>query len=300
MPTGTLSDTPATLTVAVLGTGIMGSAMARTMVRAGHRVRVWNRTHARAAELAADGATVAVTAAEAVHEADVILSMLHDGDTVTEVMRLAAPGVRPGAVWIQSSTVGVEAQRAIAELARELEVVLVDAPVLGTREPAEAGQLTVLAAGADEARPVAQAVFDAVAARTVWTGDDAAAGSAQALKLVVNSWVLAVNNAVGESVALAAGLGVDPRLLLDAVAGGGLDMGYLRLKAGLILDERLSPASFATETAAKDADLIVDAAARAGVRVDALAAAGGRLHRAVGGGHGSEDMAAAYFASFEG
>lgn len=295
-----LSDAPASLTVAVLGTGIMGSAMTRNLVRAGHRVRVWNRTHARAAELAADGATVAVTAAEAAHEADVVLTVLHDADAVIEVMRMAAPGIRPGAVWIQSSTVGVDAHRELAEIARDLELTLVDAPVLGTREPAEAGELTVLAAGAPEGRAIAEAVFAAVATRTVWTGEDPTEGSAQALKLVVNSWVLAVNNAVGETVALARGLGVDPRGFLDAVSGGGLDMGYLRLKAGLILDERLAPASFAAATAAKDADLIVDAARTAGVEVDGLEAAGERLHRAVGGGHGSEDMAAAYFASFEG
>ena len=298
MPADPASDAPA-LTIAVLGTGIMGAAMARTLVRAGHRVRAWNRTHASAAALAADGAGVAVTAAEAAHEADVILTMVHDGDAVLEVMRLAAPGIRPGALWVQASTVGLAAQPEIARTARELEVALVDAPVLGTRDPAEAGELTVLAAGAHADRQVAQAVFDAIGSRTVWTGEDAGSGAAQALKLVVNSWVLAVNNATGETLALARALDVDPRLFLDAIAGGGLDMGYLRAKAGLVLDERLSPASFATATAAKDADLIVDAAHAAGVEVDGLVAAGARLHRAVGGGHGSEDMAAAYFASFE-
>ncbi len=288
------------LTVAVLGTGIMGSAMARNLARAGHRVRAWNRTASKSATLSSDGVTVATTAAAAAHEADVVLTMVHDGGAVDAVMRQAAPGLRPRTLWIQCSTVGVAAQREVAELAEELELTLVDAPVLGTREPAEAGRLTILAAGPEDARGAASAVFDAVGTRTVWTGEDAAAGSAQALKLVANSWVIMANNAAGEVIALAQGLGVDPQRFLDLIEGGALDMGYLRLKAGLILDERLFPASFAAETAAKDADLIVEAAREAGVTVDGVAAAGDRLHRAIGGGHGSEDMAAAYFASFEG
>ncbi|WP_296664891.1 NAD(P)-dependent oxidoreductase [Demequina sp.] len=287
------------LAVAVLGTGTMGAAMARNLARAGHQVRVWNRTPATAAALVADGASVASTAAEAVVGADAVITMLHDAAAVTDVMRHAGPGLHPGMLWIQSSTVGLDAHRELAELAHELELRLVDAPVLGTREPAEAGELTVLAAAAEDARPFAASIFDAIGTRTVWTGDDPDAGSAQALKLVANSWVLAANNAAGEVVALARGLGVEPSQFLDLIAGGGLDMGYLRLKVGLIMDERLFPASFAVATAAKDAGLILEAARHAGVTVDGLSAARDRLERAEGGGHGREDMAAAYFASFE-
>lgn len=299
-PRGTRPHEPgATLTVAVLGTGIMGAAMARNLVRAGHLVRVWNRTAATAAALAADGAAVTSTPAQAAAEADVVLTMLHDGEAVVETMRQAAPGIREGALWIQSSTVGLDVMPRVAALAAGLGVALVDAPVLGTREPAEAGRLTVLAAAPEPVRARAQEVFDAVGERTVWASDDAAGGEAQRLKLVVNSWVLAANNAAGEAIALARGLGIAPQQFLDAIAGGSLDLGYLRLKAGLILDERLFPASFAAATAAKDADLIVAAAREAGVEVDGVASAGARLHRAVDGGHGAEDMAAAYFASFE-
>ncbi|WP_062465119.1 NAD(P)-dependent oxidoreductase [Demequina soli] len=287
------------LTVAVLGMGIMGAAMARNLVRAGHHVRVWNRTHAAAAALAADGATPTVTPAEAVAEADVMLTMLHDGPVTLDVVRQAAPGLRPGTVWVQCATVGLDLHAQVAALAAELELTLVDAPVLGTREPAEAGQLTVLAAASEETRETAAALFDAVGSRTVWTGDDASAGSAQRLKLVANTWVLAVNNATGEVISLAEGLGVEPRQFLEIVAGGGLDMGYLRAKASLILEERLSPASFAAATAAKDAGLILDAARGAGLHLDGLEGARARLERATGSGHGSEDMAAAYFASFE-
>ncbi|WP_062318427.1 NAD(P)-dependent oxidoreductase [Demequina maris] len=285
------------LTIAVLGTGIMGSAMTRNLVRAGHGVRVWNRTHATASALAADGATVASTPTEAVAEADVVLTMLHDGPVTLEVMSHAAPGLRPGTMWVQSATVGLDLQPAIAALADDLGITLIDAPVLGTREPAELGTLTVLAAGPESVRADASSVFDAIAMRTFWVGDDAAAGAAQRLKLVTNAWVLAVNNATGEVISLAEGLGVAPELFLELIEDGPLDMGYLRAKAGLILEDRLDEASFGAATAAKDANLILAAAGLADVRLDGLEGARARLDRVVEEGHGDEDMAAAYRAS---
>ncbi|WP_112466979.1 NAD(P)-dependent oxidoreductase [Streptomyces triticisoli] len=287
-----------TRTVAVLGTGIMGAAMARNLVRAGHTVRVWNRTRAKAEPLASDGAEVAGTPAEAVRDADVVLTMLHDGGTVLDVMREAAPALRRGAAWAQSTTVGLESVTELAALAGEHGLVLYDAPVLGTKQPAEAGQLTVLAAGPVEGRPAVTPVFEAVGARTVWTGEDAAAATATRLKLVTNSWVVAVTAATGETLALAKGLGVDPRDFFDLIAGGPLDMGYLHAKAGVILEERFLPPSFAVTTAEKDARLIVRAGELHGVRLDVAAASAERFARAAARGHGEEDMAAAYFASF--
>lgn len=287
------------LTVSVLGTGIMGAAMARNLARAGHTVRAWNRTRAKAEPLVADGAFVADTPAEAVRGADVVLTMLHDGPATLETMRMASAGLRPGITWVQSTTAGTEAIADLADLARQHGLVFYDAPVLGTRQPAEAGQLLVLAAGPVEGRETAASVFDTVGARTVWTGEDGADGSATRLKLVANSWVIATTNALGEVLALAQALGVDPQSFFDAIAGGPLDMGYLRAKSGLILGEQLSPAQFAVSTAAKDARLIVEAGARNGVRLDVAAASADRLERAAAQGHGDEDMAAAYFASFD-
>ena len=289
-----------TLTVSVLGTGIMGAAMARNLLKAGHTVHAWNRTRAKAEPLAADGARVADTPAEAVRDADVVLTMLYDGPAVLATMREAAPGLRPGTAWLQSTTAGIEGTGELAAFARETGLVFFDAPVLGTRQPAEAGQLLVLAAGPGEARPAVAPVLDAVGARTLWTGEDGAAGSATRLKLVANSWVIAATNAAGEVLALSKALGVDPRLFFDAIGGGGLDMPYLRAKAGLILEDRLTPPSFAVATAAKDARLIVRAGESHGVRLDVAAAGAARLERAAAQGHGDEDMAAAYFASFDG
>ncbi len=288
-----------TLTVTVLGTGIMGAAMARNLLRAGHTVRVWNRTRAKADPLAADGARVAGTPAEAVESADVVLTMLYDGPATLETMRAAAPAFPRGAVWAQCTTSGIEDVAGMAAFARDHGLRFYDAPVLGTRKPAEDGQLTVLAAGPAEGRDTVTPVFDAVGARTVWTGEDGAAASATRLKLVANSWVLAATAAAGETLALARALDVAPDDFFGLIAGGPLDMGYLRAKARLILEERLSPAQFAVTTAAKDAGLIVRAGERHGARLDVAAASARRLERAAAQGHGDEDMAAAYYASFD-
>lgn len=157
----------------------------------------------------------------------------------------------------------------------------------------------MLAAGPVAARDAVTPVFDAVGSRTVWTGEDGAAGSATRLKLVANSWVLAATAATGEALALAKGLGVDPQDFFGLIVSGPLDMGYLHAKAGLVLEERLSPAAFAVTTAEKDARLIVTAGRQNGVRLDVAEAAAERFARAAAQGHGDEDMAAAYFASFD-
>ncbi|GGU90129.1 dehydrogenase [Streptomyces filipinensis] len=291
-----MTDKP---TVSVLGTGIMGAAMARNLCRAGLQVRVWNRTREKAEPLAADGARVAGSPAEAVEGSDVVLTMLYDGNTVLDVLREAAPALRPGTVWAQCTTVGTDLVADLAAFAREHGLVFYDAPVLGTRRPAEDGLLTVLAAGPEVGRETVEPVFAAVGAKTMWTGTDGGAGSASRLKLVTNSWVLAATAAAGEVLALSQALGVDPQGFFDLIEGGPLDMGYLRAKAALVLDGRLSPASFAVATAEKDARLIVQAGERGGVRLDVAAATAERLARAAAQGHADEDMAAAYFASFD-
>lgn len=284
--------------VAVLGTGIMGAAMARNLARAGLDVRVWNRTRARAEPLAADGVRVTDTPAEAVDGADAVLTMLLDGPAALDALRQAAPALPSGALWLQMGTVGAEGLAPLAGFAAEHGLRFVDAPVLGTKDPAEKGELTILAAGPQEVRERAERIFGIVGSSTRWVGEDAAGGAASRLKLVVNTWVLTVISGTGESLALAKGLGVDPRDFLAAVAGGALDLPYLRLKSELILSENY-PASFTVSAARKDARLITEAARDAGVHVDLLAAAAERLRRAEQQGHGDKDASAAYYAGFD-
>ncbi|HVL84177.1 MAG TPA: NAD(P)-dependent oxidoreductase [Pseudonocardia sp.] len=290
-----MSETP---TVALLGTGIMGAGMARNVLAAGLALRVWNRTAEKTRPLVDVGAEPAADPATAVRGADVVVTMLGDGADVRAVMEQAAPGLAAGQVWAQTTTVGVAPFAELAAFADEHGLLLVDAPVVGTRAPAEQGTLLVLAAGNPAARGAAEPVFDAIGRRTVWLADDAAGAAASRLKLVVNSWVLAVTAAAGEAVALAEGLGVDPQAFLDAVAGGPLELPYLQLKATAML-ARDWTTSFSVANAAKDAGLVVDAAEAAGVRLDVAAAARERLRRAEAAGHGDADMAANYLASWD-
>ncbi len=287
-----------TLSVALLGTGIMGSAMARNLLKAGHRVTVWNRTPARAEALAADGARVAADPAEAVRDADLVLTILLDGPSVLAAMRAAEPALRPGTVWTQCSTVGIEALDELAGFAREHDLRLVDSPVLGTRQPAEAGQLSVLAAGPLTVRPMADRVFAAIGAGTRWLSEDAASGAATRLKLVLNGWVLTLVNGAAEALNLAEGLGVDPRAFLDAVDGGPLNTPYLQAKGSAMLNGDFTP-SFTVDAALKDARLIAAAGRAAGLTLDLAEASATRLARAQARGHGDQDMAASWFAGPE-
>jgi 3-hydroxyisobutyrate dehydrogenase len=286
-----MTDTP---TVALLGTGIMGAGMGHNLLRAGMPLRVWNRTPEKAAGLVDAGAVAAREPADAVAGADVVITMLGDGQHVHSVMERADPSA--GQVWAQMTTAGID-QGALLDLADAHGVLFVDAPVVGTRQPAESGQLLILAAGAPEARGVVQPVFDAVGRETRWLGEDPVGLAASRLKLVVNSWVLAVTAATGEALALARGMAADPQQFLDTVAGGPLDLPYLQAKAAAILAEDWAP-NFSVANAAKDADLIVAAANEAGLTLDVAAAAGVRYHRAAAAGHADADMAAAYLASF--
>jgi 3-hydroxyisobutyrate dehydrogenase len=283
-------------TIAVLGTGTMGTPIARHLLEAGFGVRVWNRTRAKAEPLAEAGATVCDTPVAAVEGAEVVLTVLSDGDAVEETMSedgaLAAMGER--SIWIQVSTVGIEFADRFAGLAQEAGVGYVDAPVLGTKEPAERGQLVVLASGLEELHERCKGVFDAYSKETIWVGDTP--GLATRLKLVVNLWLLSVTEAAAEAIALAQALGIDPRLFLSTMEGSQIDTPYLHVKGEKILGGELS-ASFRLELACKDANLVVQAAEGAGVDLPLPKVARERFARAVDLGHGDEDMAATYFAS---
>ena len=285
-------------TVALLGTGIMGAGMGRNILRAGLSLRVWNRSRDRAEPLGGVGAVVCDRPAEAADGADVIVTMLADGPAVAQVMTDAGPGLAAGQVWVQASTVGIDWTEQLAGMARDRGLVYLDAPVLGTRQPAEAGQLTVFAAGpegeADEARERVRPVFEAVGQQTIWLDR---VGEGTRLKLVANSWVEVLNVAAGETIALARGLGVDPKVFLDAVQGSAVDSPYLHAKADAILGDDYTPA-FSVDGAASVSGLIVEAGQDAGLRMDLNQAAAARFGRAIAQGRGGDDMAAAYFASF--
>lgn len=275
---------------AVLGTGIMGAAMARSLAREGHDVAVWNRTPDRAQAVAGGTVTAHADLSEAVTGADVVLTMLFDADSVLAVTDDLLAALGPDAVWSQSTTVGPAGMARIAAAAGDAAVRLLDAPVLGTKQPAESGNLTVLVSGAEAARRRAAEVFDAVGARTVVVGD--ALGAASALKLVCNSWVASINAATAQAMGFADALGLDPGLFLEGIRGGAADSAYAQGKGAIMADRSWDDPSFALDSVRKDVGLMIDAAQASGFPDDLLAALLAVYDRAAGDGLGDADMAA--------
>jgi len=280
--------------VAVLGTGIMGAGMARSLLRSGLDVTVWNRSSGRAGPLAADGAHVAGTAAEAVAGVDAVVTMLWDGDSVAEVMTAALPSAPTGVLWVQTSTVSLrDAGDRLPALAARHGARYVDAPVLGTRQPAEEGKLTVLAAAPEPLRDPVTPVFGSIAARVVWVSERP--GDGTRLKLVANSWVATIVAATAQAIALAQDLGLDPQVFLDMIKGGGVDTPYLHVKGGAMIAGQF-PTSFAVDGAVKDTALIAAAMREAGTDATLMDAVNQQYRKAADSGHGQEDMAAVHVA----
>lgn len=268
--------------------------MAENLARAGFEVRAWNRTRAKAEALAGSGVQVADSPAGAARDADILVTMLLDAGAVEEAVfgaQGAAAALAPGAVWAQMSTVGVAGADRLATLAAGAGLAFVDAPVLGTKKPAEDGSLVVLASGPPALAERLGPVFEALGQRTTWLETT---GAASRLKMVVNSWVLALDVATAEAVALAEALDLDPKLFLQTIAGSPTDSPYAHLKGDQML-RRDFTASFSVANAAKDARLVVDAASAAGIRLALAEVVRHQLERAAELDHGEEDMAAVYY-----
>jgi 3-hydroxyisobutyrate dehydrogenase len=283
-------------TIAVLGAGgTMGLPMARNLAAAGFSVRAWNRSPEKLAPLEDGGVALCPTPADAARDATLILTMLSDADAVLAVMEgqdgALAAGAE-GALWLQMSTIGIQGTDRCAALAERHGLGFVDAPVLGTKQPAEQGELVILASGPDDPRDRVAPVFDVVGKRTMWIG---AAGAGTRLKIAVNAWIVSVVEGAAETLALAEGLGLDPALVLDAVAGGPLDLPYLQMKGKAMIARRFEP-SFRLALAAKDAALVEDAAAEVGLDLPLVAAIRRRLEAGVAE-HGDKDLSATFLTS---
>ncbi len=275
---------------AVLGTGIMGSAMARSLAREGHDVTVWNRTPERAAATAGQRITACGAVADALLGADVVFTMLYDADSVLDVTPEITGALPDGAVWAQSTTVGPDGMRRIAEGAGAVGDRLLDAPVLGTKQPAEDGKLTVLVAGPAAAVDHARPAFDAVGARTVELGERL--GDASALKLAANSWVASLCAATAQALGLAESLGLEPRLFLEAITGGPADSAYAQGKGSIMLEQAWDDPAFAIDSVVKDVGLMIDAARDIGFPDELLTSLLALYDRASDRGLGGADMAA--------
>lgn len=274
--------------VAVLGLGGMGQPMAANILRAGLSTVVWNRRPEPGRQLGEQGAEVAGSPADAVRRADVVITMVTDADAVVSIasdqgMLAAMPD---GAIWAQMSTIGVSGTERITRLVNEQrrDVILLDAPVLGSRGPAEQRHLVILASGPDQVHSRVAPVFDAIAQRTVWVGP---AGTGSRLKLVNNLLLAFIAEGLAESIALGQALGLDRAAMLDAWQGSPLVSAWAAEKLQRIGRDEYS-AQYPLSLANKDVNLALRE-----VEVDRLAVANSlaaEWQRAIEQGFGEEDV----------
>ncbi len=280
--------------IALLGTGIMGSGMGQQLLAADHELVVWNRTREKTRELEQQGAQVADTPAEAVDGAEFVITMLAHGEAVRQVMLDdgGLEGMGHDSVWLQTSTVGLDDVDEFDRLAKENGVHLMDAPVLGTRGPAEKGSLVVLAAGSGRIFERSQPIFEAIGQRTIRLDKPC---QATRLKLVINDWVLGLLGVLAETYATAEALGVRAELFLEAISGGALDVDYAHIKGQMMQQRQFKP-SFPLRLALKDARLIRQAANKYGYEPRIITTIADAFAAALEEGHGDEDMAAVFLA----
>jgi 3-hydroxyisobutyrate dehydrogenase len=274
--------------VAVLGIGVMGHAIATNALRAGIPTVVWNRNPARTRDLADLGAHVAQTAADAARRASIVVTMVTDADAIVSIARDQGmlDALAPGAIWVQMSTIGVAGTERIAALvqAERPDVTLLDAPVSGSRDPAEHGQLIIFASGPDEAGSRVAPLFDAIGHRAIWVG---AVGAGSRLKLVNNTWIAFTAEAVATSMALADQLGLPTQTVIDALRAGPLVSPWQEAKLQRIAQGEFS-AQFALALALKDVHLALEAAGDD--RFAALACLAQEWQQAVDHGLGDQDL----------
>jgi 3-hydroxyisobutyrate dehydrogenase-like beta-hydroxyacid dehydrogenase len=279
--------------VAVVGTGRMGSAMARRVAGAGHELVVWNRTRETAeAAVAEVGATVADTAREAAAAADVVLVSLAD-DAACEAAYAGADGLvaglRAGAVVADTSTVAPETVRRLERDVAAAGGALVDTPVSGSVSSVAGGTILVMAGGAADAVDRARPALESFAHRVILLGS---LGSGATMKLAVNAMVFALNQSLAEALVLAEKAGVPRTLAYEVIAQSAVAAPYVGYKRAAFEDPGATPVAFALDLVAKDLDLAAELAARVGSPVPQLETNRRVVAEAVEAGLGGADLSA--------
>ena len=248
--------------VGFVGLGSMGSGMARSLARAGHRVTAWNRTRARAEALAADGVAIASSPAEAARPGVVVTMVADDAalDGVAGGAEGLLAGLPRGGLHVCSSTVGVDTVERYAREHATRGQAFVAAPVFGRPEAAAAGNLAVVAAGQPAALERARPLLEALGPKLFVVGGEPA--QAALVKLIGNFLITVVIEALSEANALAAKGGVGPARLLEVLVGTLFDAPVYRTYGKLLLEERFSPPGFPLPLGAKDNRLVLAVAER--------------------------------------
>jgi 3-hydroxyisobutyrate dehydrogenase len=267
--------------------------MASRLISSGHSVRVWNRSKERLQGLVELGGVAAPTPARAVQGADVVITMLPDGPATEDVI-IGSDGAMStltrDVLWLQMGTIGTQWTERLRDVVAPTGALFVDAPVSGSVQPASKGELIILASGPDEARPLAQSVFDVLGRHTYWLG---AAGAGSRTKLVLNNWLVDLVEMVAETLRVSEALGLDPAVVVDILSDAPIGSPYAVAKARSMLNGDFAP-NFALKHAFKDAGLALDAAHDVKVDLPLTESLISSWQRAVEDGAGDLDLSVVY------
>jgi 3-hydroxyisobutyrate dehydrogenase len=275
--------------VGLLGTGLMGTAMAHRLLDQGVAVVAWDRQRDHAQPLAERGAEVASTAREVVRSAQAVITMLPTAEIVLSVVEPVLAEWPRETIWLQMSSVGAAEADQLVQLAKAHGLTVFDAPVSGSTHPAEEGQLTILASGPDAARGQVEPVFEALGSRVQWVG---AAGMGSRLKLAANHWMIATVAALAETMHLCELMGLEEQQFVTLLDAGPLGSSYGVEKLGEMLCHEYL-AGFPVRLALKDLTLVREVASSSGVELPVLDAVLGRIGD-VEKSHANDDLAAVY------
>ncbi len=280
-------------TIGFLGLGIMGSAMAGNLVRAGLPVMVYNRTAEKAAALVAAGARLAHTPLQLAAETDILIAMVTGPAALDALLwgeQGAAAGFSAAKTFINMSSVP---PRYTLELAAELAplgVTFIDAPVSGTKKPAEEGKLVILASGdQDRIRELAP-VFQVLGHKVVYCGP---VGQGSMMKMAINLLLGVMMTGLAESLNFAQKNGLEPEAWWEVISAGALHCGLFQMKKEMLLSGDY-PANFPLKHMTKDLKFIIDTAYDCGAPVPAAHAVLQLFRAGVGFRLGDEDFAAVF------
>lgn len=287
------SSSGAIRSVGVIGLGIMGSSMARNLLRAGFEVVVYNRTAERARSLVEAGARLAASPAGLAGAADAVLTMVSDDPALSAVLLGpdgAFEGCRPRQLFVDASTVTPEQSRAMAAEARRRGCDYLDAPVIGSKDAARDGQLFFLVGGEADAFERARPLFDATGRKAVHMGPS---GSGSAMKLVNNMIAAVTMAAIAEGILAAEEAGLDPGRVRQVLWDATVSSPLLRMKLPKMQSRDFST-QFALALMRKDVRYFMQLTNRAGRPAPTAALVGELLQAAVQSGWGESDMSALF------
>jgi 3-hydroxyisobutyrate dehydrogenase len=288
-----MSSSPSTVPqITVIGTGTMGGAFVHRLLGAGLPVTVWSRNEADTTPFVARGATARATSHDAVAHADIVLTMLPTPDITREVMldQGVVSAMAPGSTWLQMATIGSVATKQLLAATASIrpDVTFVDAPVSGSREPAESGQLIILASGPESSEELLAPVFGALGKSTVWLGP---AGVGSQMKLVLNTWLAFQIECAAESLALLEHFDVETDPLVEILSESPLAAPYTLSKLKKMISADYSP-DFSLALATKDLNLVESDVGEGPVPIASAIAE--RWRALASGDAGTLDVAAAH------